>query len=296
MTEPTPIQPTDPSTGAPPPAPANPEPSPSPSPAPAPTDDWRAALPEDLRADPALKPVKDVVDLAKGYVHAQKLVGMDRNKFLVLPGEDADEDTLNQFYGKLGRPEDPEQYELPVDDKMFSDDFKRNEDMEKWFKGTAHKLGLSNKQAKGLYAEFINYSKGTFDQTTQTLAQAKDEATAALKKEWGAAYDAKLAKAVAPVKAMGDESFVQFLDTSGLGNHPEFIKMMAKIGEALGEDSISDKSKNTPAMTPAEASAAIAQKQMDKEFMTAYRTKDHPSHAYAMAEMSKLFKWQAGEV
>ena len=40
------------------------------------------------------------------------------------------------------------------------------------------------------------------------------------------------------VKKFGSESFQQALTDSGLGNHPELVKVFAKIGKAIGEDNI----------------------------------------------------------
>jgi len=35
--------------------------------------DWRASLPEDVRADPSLADIKDVGSMAKSYINGQKL-------------------------------------------------------------------------------------------------------------------------------------------------------------------------------------------------------------------------------
>ena len=40
--------------------------------------DWKTSLTEDIRADKSLAPIKDINSLAKSYIHAQKLVGVEK--------------------------------------------------------------------------------------------------------------------------------------------------------------------------------------------------------------------------
>ena len=47
--------------------------------------DWKASLSDEIRNEKSLENISDIESLAKGYVHAQKLVGADKipvpNKF-----------------------------------------------------------------------------------------------------------------------------------------------------------------------------------------------------------------------
>ena len=70
---------------------------------------WRDSLSDDIRGDASLENINDINSLAKGYVHAQRMVGADK---IALPGKYATEDDWQQVYTKLGRPESPENYEL----------------------------------------------------------------------------------------------------------------------------------------------------------------------------------------
>jgi hypothetical protein len=254
--------------------------------------DWKASLPEDLRADPALRDIKDVTGLAKSMIHAQKLVGMDRDKIVTVPGEDADEGTREEFYRKIGRPETAKDYALPVENVQLPEGVQRNEEMEAWYKDTAHKFGLSAKQAAGLYQEYMTFAGQSLEAGNVQLEQMRDKVEGELKKEWGAAYETRMKQAVAPLKQFADEDFVEFLNTTGLGSHPSMIKFMHKVSTQLGEDSVSDPSRTEVLMTPAEAQAEIAKKYSDKTFMEAYTSKNHPSHKWAVEEMSKLYKYQ----
>lgn len=278
------------------PAPDAPAALPSDSPAPAAPADWKTGLPEDLQAEPALADYKGEVGdvlpkLAKSLVHAQKLVGMDRNSFAVVPAADAGDEAWAEFYNKIGRPETADAYTLPVDKIEFDDKLERNEEMEGWYKETAHKHGLTAQQAAGLYQEFMGYMKGALGATDVSLAKMNDQGTQALKQEWGAAYDRKMERAVNVLRNYASDGLLDLLDSTGLGSHPEMAKMLAGIAEASGEDTLTDKSKTAPVMTPAEANAEIAQKHNDADFMKAYTTKGHPSHDWAVQEMSRLHRF-----
>ena len=69
--------------------------------------DWRNTLPEDLKNDPTLQNYKDVASLAKTVVHQQQMIG---NR-IPLPKT---EEEKAELYGKLGRPDVPEKYEVNV--------------------------------------------------------------------------------------------------------------------------------------------------------------------------------------
>jgi len=101
-------------------------------------------LPEDLRSDPSLQPFKDVPELAKSFVHAQRMIGMEK---LPVPGPNATDEDWNVVYDKLGRPEAPDKYELPAPPEGFELD----PEMASAFRETAHKLGLLPQQAAGLF-------------------------------------------------------------------------------------------------------------------------------------------------
>ena len=68
--------------------------------------DWRASLAEDIKTDKSLASIKDVNSLAKSYIHAQKLVGVEK---IPLPNKHATEEDWNVVFDKLGRPKSAEE-------------------------------------------------------------------------------------------------------------------------------------------------------------------------------------------
>lgn len=100
-------------------------------------------------------------------------------------------------------------------------------------------LGLSNRDAQRLADKFIAA------QTARMTKQAED--WAATTQGWvdearrdpeigGAKWDASAAAAAGVVDRFGSPGLREYLNASGAGNHPELIRLLAKVGAAIGED------------------------------------------------------------
>ena len=79
-------------------------------------------IPEELRQDPSLTPIKNVENLARSYVNAQKLIGADK---IPMPVNPTDED-LDRIYDRLGRPESPDGYEIQADGTVVTEEVANN--------------------------------------------------------------------------------------------------------------------------------------------------------------------------
>src|SRR5688572_7477369 len=77
----------------------------------APPADWRASLPEDIRADPSLATIPDVPTLAKNYVSTKALTG---RKAYDLPNPEWKPEQWAAWNKSIGVPESPDKYS-PVD-------------------------------------------------------------------------------------------------------------------------------------------------------------------------------------
>jgi hypothetical protein len=239
---------------------------------------WRESLPEDIRAEPSLGTVRDLPGLVKQYVSAQKMIGRDK---VVLPGEHATEAEVRAFYQRLGVPEDPKGYKF--DAPQLPEGVALNEKLDGWFREAAHKHGLTPKQASALYAEFNGLQAGEFGERQQAEQATIAEAEAALKKEWGKAFDSKLELAKRAVTTFGAQ---EAIDKLGLGNHPDFVRMMARVGEAISEDKLV---KAGSAMTPVDAQSQINAIMGDPKHP--YHQPGHPQHGEFVEKVSKLFQF-----
>lgn len=239
-------------------------------------EDWKAGLPDDLRADPSLESIKDIPGLAKSYVNAQKLIGRDK---IPMPKDESDP-LWEDVYKRLGRPDTPDSYEFVKPEGLPDYD----EASEKAFKEQAHKLGLSAKQAKGLFEWYGATSLEKFNAMNETQKATLEQGLSALKTEWGQAYADKVAQAQKAVGFYGDDELKGFLNDTGLGNHPAMVKLFAKLGSGLKEDGL--RGTQGANLTPADAQSKINAILQDPNHP--YHDRYKPGHKEAIEEVLRL--------
>jgi hypothetical protein len=240
--------------------------------------DWKASLSDEIRNEKSLENISDIESLAKGYVHAQRLVGADK---IPVPNKYATEEDWNKVYEKLGRPKSADEYKFNLPEDKTVD-----EAALKGFAQQAHKLGLLPGQADGV-VKFYNDMIGQELSAANSIAEAaRNKATTELKTEWGQAYDQKIAAANNVVSSVFPPGFMSMNmeDGTKIGDNPAVIKAFAMLAERMGEDKIVQG--DGPIMqTP---------KQIDKEINSltapgsAYWDKNHPGHQDAVAEVLAL--------
>jgi len=255
------------------------------------TESWHAGLSEEYRGNESLSQIPDLNTLAKSYLDAQQYAGGS----IRIPGEDAstddwtafnakltdkvptllnlssDEDEArNAMYARLGRPETKDGYQIEGADPEFL----------QW----AHDNGLSTAQVK-------SWQESTQSQSTQADADRDAEMQAAndlLKKEWGHAYDAKLAQAKNAVLAYADAETQQFLIKSGLANDPGMIRLMAGIGATLTEEQSAGMGSGSRfTLSPTEALDRIGEVRRNQEHP--YNIANHPQHRAEVEKMQRLY-------
>jgi hypothetical protein len=238
--------------------------------------DWRASLPEDLRSEKSIASIKDVGALARGYVEAQRYIGGSYR----IPGQDAPAEEWDHLYAKLGRPESPDKYETKVSSRLRS---AFPEPDEASYREMAHRFGLSTKQAQGVL-DWYDHQYGSHQ---DDLARAAKDTASELQQLWGGAYEKNLALAQRTVREMGGHEVIEFLDTTGLGNSPALIRMLARVGAALAEDgAISAEVEGVLGVD--DAKSKIAGIMNDKDH--AYHKRDRAGHEESVQEMRKLFE------
>jgi len=257
----------------------------------APAESWHSGLSDEYRGNESLSQIPDLNTLAKSYLDAQQYAGGS----IRIPGEDASTDDWTAFnakltdkvpsllnlpsdesaardamYARLGRPDTKDGYQIEGADPDFLE----------W----AHENGLSTAQVKA-------WQENTQGQSTQDQEASDAEMQAAndlLKKEWGHAYDAKLAAAKNAVMAYADAETQQFLLDSGLANNPGMIRLMASIGATLSEEqSAGIESGSRFTLSPTEAMDRIGEVRRNTEHP--YNIASHPQHNAEVEKMEKLY-------
>jgi len=235
------------------------------------------SLPDGLDREPSLRNFDSVDKLAKSYVHAVKKMGVPPEQMLRLPSGDEGWDDV---YNALGRPDNPQGYNFgDADDSEDLSDFK----------GYAHELGLTQRQAEALLDKIAEGNQMAQQQGQENIEKAEADAQASLTREWGQQYNQNLDYARRAFGRFASPEALSVMEETGLGNHPEILKLFAKVGEQLSEEQMLPGNPRGSGMAPGEVEATIASKRADPDFQSALMNAAHPNHKNAVAEMNKLY-------
>jgi hypothetical protein len=238
------------------------------------------SLPEDIRGEASLANIKDIDQLAKGYVHAQRMVGADK---IGLPNQHSTENDWNEIYSKLGRPEAADQYEIQYEVPI--------EGMEATnltgYQEVAHAAGLNNAQAQKLIDWYSGLEKDSLESESVNAEAARVTAETDLRQEYGLAYDKKLAAADGVFSKFFGSDFAQIKleDGSLLGDNAQFIKSLVSLSSNFSEDTVTADQTSSGAMTPNEANAEIAKLTAPN---SPYWDKLHPQHQMTVDQVYQI--------
>jgi hypothetical protein len=244
--------------------------------------EWKASLPEEIRGEASLATIHTIESLAKGYVHAQRMVGAEK---VVIPKADAPDEEWAGVFDRLGRPESPDKYEFTKPEEM-PEGLGYSEEIEKAFREKAHKLGLTAKQAAELYKWRLEADISSYNQIAQDHVQQVEATVAELKKEYGKAFESSVESGYRAIKKIAPPELMEMVETGGLGNNKAFIKFAINLSKAMGEDGIRSGASTIP--TPADAQQAIARVMGDRGH--AYHDRSHPEHDIAVKKMAELYQ------
>jgi hypothetical protein len=159
---------------------------------------WLAKLPEEIRANPSLKVMGSLADLAKSYVSTKALVG----KKLEMPGEGATPEALTEWRKVVGAPEKPEGY-IPEGAKSIRPDTipegMWDAKAEQEFLSIAHKHSLPPGAVKEIMAYYGQHMAGAITASAQAETASLQVEGQKLKESWGKDYDSNLAKSTSPL-------------------------------------------------------------------------------------------------
>lgn len=256
-----------------------------------PVTDWRASLPDDIKGDPSLVDLKDVPAMARSYINAQKLIGVDK---IPKPTDKWGDAEWGSFYKSIGAPDKPELYEIPKDVKLADGLELDKEQLSEWQKEFAA-AGLTKRQADRLLKKFYDRANGEFT-GTQTKRQSDFAAAQALlKQEYGGEYDANVDIGKAVLRKYGSEGLTQKLIASGLGSDPDLIKMFVALGKATMDDRAVGAGDGLQVKGQTQAQLELNKLKGDVEFQTILQTREHPGHKEALKRWMNLHTIAAGE-
>lgn len=185
----------------------------------------------------------DPVKLATKAHEQEKVLG----SAIRIPKDDAPEEERAAFLDKLGRPKTADDYKFEAP-KNMPESLPYDETLDKQFRGIAHNLGLSQKQAAGLRDMFVDYQVNAFNgitaQSTQALEAKATKATETMTAKWGpidgatAKQNFEVANRVFTQAPGGQEVLAELKELGLVGPNKEILSaplafMLSSIGNAL---------------------------------------------------------------
>ncbi len=219
--------------------------------------------------------VKSVQGLLDTVINSDKMISGDK---ILRPSDsfgDADWDAFHQAGGWTGEP-------IPITAPEGMEEF-WGEDRAKKFSGLFNDLRLNPKQVAGLLKMYNDdYAEQLTDLTNDGETSAK-ELKANLMADWGNAYAQKKHNGDFAVNkgSQGDKEF-QARVSGKFGNDPDFIRLMANLGEGFSESGVVPVPKQD--LTPGDLQSKINDIMNSDAFMKAM----HPEHKATMSKLRQL--------
>lgn len=231
---------------------------------------WYSSLPEDLHGDPNITKYQSMEEFARGHVSAVSMLGREK---IPMPKSDAE---YRDVYAKLGMPKTADDYQfedteynIPVD--IYTPEARVAD--QKWFRQQAHELGLTSKQAAGLYDRFMRYQEGGMQSLNRVQDIEMAKCNDIMQQTWGEATEANLTIANRALSKLFGKNVADAVAASGLGRNFDFIQGLYQLGTRSLEELGIDKRGNST-RTPEQLQQEIGQLQAHP----AYFDRTHPEH------------------
>lgn len=243
---------------------------------------WGAVTEEPVRQLLDAKQYRTPEELAVAYYNANKLLSSNGTAADVVgvPAADAAPEAWDKFWGKLGRPESADKYDLKAEGA--------DPDMLGFAKTMAHKLGLDPKRAQIMVDEWNGFASKKLAEAPDIAAQ-NEAGIKALEARWGSELNVNLEAGRTVVKAAGLSPELLTEVEKHMGAAP-LVELLALIGKRAGSSEGfkggSSGDPNDPrTMTKQQASDEIVRLRNDPAFMD----RNHPSHKTVIDRVSALY-------
>lgn len=247
---------------------------------------WRDALGPDYKDHVGLKSYATLDDFAKSHLEAQRMVGADK---VAIPGKDAKPEEWDNYFKKLGRPDNADGYGLKLPDNLPPGVSIDAEGL-KAIAAAAHKLGVPKTQMEGLFNEVMTLQTKQAEELSKEFYLDPAVSEAKMKEVFGQAFDQRLAEVQQFLAPMFEKMpwVREYLDKTGLTNSAPLVVLFAEAAAATRESGQPQNGKPAGKVTPNEAQAELDALKMDKNFMDAWQDKQNPGHAAAVKRFAEL--------
>lgn len=263
-------------------------------------NDWRASLPLELQADPALAKYKSVEDALRGAVHAQRLIG----KATEYPKGDAKPEDVAEYRRRAGVPESVDKYGITLPQAPNGQAWDKGQ--VDGFLGAMHAAHARPEIVQAALDHFVGYMAKQADREKAASASESvaDRAAAvkALEAVWGpqggALWRHHETRALMAIDTlMGDAPPEAVQRIKEAANDPEVAHAFSLLADGLLERGFVGEAEQTSASGGAGAAQAKADAIRDaaaKDPKHPLMDRNHPEHERTMTEYLALNAVAAG--
>jgi predicted secreted protein len=224
-----------------------------------PANDWRTGITDEKLRNSVGK-FTSVNQLVESYNH----LGGRLKQAVFLPSEKATDEDIAKFRKSLGVPHSADDYRIsPPEGKEYDDSDK---EMIAEFAEVAFEHNIPNAAFSSFMAKLAERASELRGSVAEQIEDSREDAEEELTKEWGNDFDKNVQMATRASKAHGGDRFTKFLNSvkvegAGLlGDHPEMVRFLAKVGSKSDEHDMVLQSTQNERATAQEQIAALHEK------------------------------------
>jgi hypothetical protein len=241
---------------------------------------WCAGFAPETVAVVSAKGWRSPEDAVRSYMNLERQFGGDR---LVVPQMDSSDDEWQRFWGRLGRPDSPDGYELAPP----MDGFPYHPAQAEWFRGVAHGAGLTGDQASTLHDAYIDRCRA---QIAEPMADESEDSLSQVRKAWGAQFPTRMSEARRALGAYVIEDAELGAIADRIGD-VALMNLLAKIGRSLGEDTlVGGRAGSGGGGVDVRSEIRRMQAEAGSDPRHPYLDKSHPEHESTVRRMQSLFE------
>lgn len=196
-------------------------------------EDWRAAI-----EDPELQRLAQRYESPAALTKAVADLRRETATRVKPLGDDPTDEEIAAYRRQTGVPETVDGYDFAAPDgyETNESDFAFRSAMAE----AMHSAHVTGAQASALNDAFNTFVAQQQAEAETGASESLEHNIAALRQEFGAEYDRNVEQARRAAREFGSAGFIDFLETRTvdgvpLGDHPEFVRAFARIGNGVGE-------------------------------------------------------------
>ena len=191
---------------------------------------WKAQMKGDLKDNEYFDQFATISDAGKELLSLKE----QKERSVVMPGEEGTEEEIKEFYSKLGQPEDTSGYEFELPE--IPKGMKYDKAAEEAFRKLAFNSHLTKEQAATFFNSFNKQGVEIYQAAIRRSEKKREEAGNILKAEWAEDYKGNMALVDRALTTFASEEERVQIDKDGFGNNTNLAKVLYRAGKAISED------------------------------------------------------------